>query len=66
LLDEVVADFEDGAIADEIVVRHPTLRLSDVFLVLSLYLLRRKEVEEYLTLRQRSQPGARMRPKPAA
>jgi uncharacterized protein (DUF433 family) len=66
LLDEVVAAFEDGAIADEIVNRYPSLRLSDVFLVLSFYLLHRKDVEAYLSRRQRSQPGARMRPKPAA
>lgn len=63
LLEQIIADFEDGAIADEIVNLHDGLRLSDVFLVLSYYLKHRKEVEAYLASRL---DGVKVKPKPAA
>lgn len=50
-LEEIAKDFESGATAEEIVSRHEQLRLSDVFLVLSYYLKRRKEVEDYLAIK---------------
>ncbi len=55
-LDEIIAMFEDGAIADEIVARHPGLRLKDVFLVLAFYLEDRAQVEQYLRSRAESKP----------
>ena len=64
-LEHIVADFEDGASAEEIVSRHGELRLTDVFLVLSFYLKKRRDVERYLLERQRPE-SARVRPKPAA
>lgn len=51
-LEAIVADYEDGASAEEIVDRHEELRLTDVFLVLSYYLKNRREVEAYLSGRQ--------------
>jgi uncharacterized protein (DUF433 family) len=63
LLEQIVEDFEGGAIADEIVNMHEGLRLSDVFLVLSFYLKHRRDLESYLASRQ---DGAKIRPKPAA
>ncbi len=63
-LEQVVADYEGGAIAEEIVARHDQLRLSDVFLVLSFYLKNRKEVEDYLAAK--TQKGPKTRPKSAA
>jgi len=59
LLEQIVADFEGGASAEEIVTRHDQLRLSDVFLVLSFYLKNRKDVEDYLALRRDKGPRAR-------
>ena len=51
-LDTVVYAFEEGATAEEIVQRYPSLRLADVYAVIGYYLRRRSEVEEYLRQRQ--------------
>lgn len=53
-LDTIVASFKDGATAEEIVYRYPTLHLADVYAVISYYLRRPKEVELYLRQRQKS------------
>ncbi len=47
-LDTVVAAFEDGATAEEIVQQYPSLQLADVYAVIGYYLRRRSEVEAYL------------------
>ena len=62
-LDVVVAVFEQGATPEEIVQDFPTLRLADVYAVLTYYFQHREAVEEYLqqrreeahTLRQRAE-----------
>ena len=51
-LDTVIATFTEGATAEEIVYRYPTLHLADVYAVLGYYLRRQKEVEAYLLKRQ--------------
>jgi len=51
-LDTVIAAFNEGATAEEIVYRYPTVQLADVYAVLSYYLRRPKEVEAYLQQRQ--------------
>ena len=51
-LDMVVAAFNEGATAEEIVSQYPTLHLADVYAVISYYLRRRAEVEAYLRQRQ--------------
>ena len=51
-LDTVIAAFKEGATAEEIVYRYPTLRLADVYAVLSYYLRRKQEIEDYLSRRQ--------------
>ena len=51
-LDTVVAAFNEGATAEEIVSQYPTLHLADVYAVISYYLRRRAEVEAYLRQRQ--------------
>ncbi|HVT14448.1 MAG TPA: hypothetical protein VHE55_19455 [Fimbriimonadaceae bacterium] len=66
LLEQIATEFEDGSSAEEIADRHERLRLSDVYLVLSFILKRRKEVEDYLELRRSMDPSERMRPRPAA
>lgn len=51
-LDTVVAAFEEGATAEEIVQQYPTLLLADVYSVIGYYLRRREEVDTYLRLRE--------------
>src|SRR5690349_3599670 len=51
-LDTVVAAFEEGATAEEIVLQYPALKLPDVYLVIGYYLRHRTEVEAYLQQRQ--------------
>jgi uncharacterized protein (DUF433 family) len=66
-LEQIVAEFEDGAIPDEIVFRHQELALGDVFLVLAFYMRYRKDLEDYLADRQAARrPKQKLRPKPAA
>jgi uncharacterized protein (DUF433 family) len=50
-LDTVVAAFLDGALAEEIVQRFPTLALADVYSVIGYYLRRKVEVDTYLAER---------------
>jgi uncharacterized protein (DUF433 family) len=51
-LDTVIAAFKEGAAAEEIVYRYPTLHLADVYAVLSYYLRRKQEIENYLHQRE--------------
>jgi uncharacterized protein (DUF433 family) len=51
-LDTVIAAFKEGATAEEIVCRYPTLHLADVYAVLSYYLRRKQEIETYLRQRE--------------
>jgi uncharacterized protein (DUF433 family) len=55
----VVAAFEEGATAEEIVQQYPSLHLADVYAVIGYYLRRRPEVEAYL--RQRQQKASEVR-----
>ena len=50
-LDTIIAAFKEGATAEEIVYRYPTIRLADVYAVLSYYLRRQKEIDDYLRQR---------------
>jgi uncharacterized protein (DUF433 family) len=50
-LDTVVEAFLEGATAEEIVQQYPSLELADVYSVISYYLKRRSEVDEYLKTR---------------
>ncbi len=52
-LDTVVGAFLDGATAEEIAHRYPSVALADVYLVIAYYLRHRPEVEEYLRTRRR-------------
>jgi uncharacterized protein (DUF433 family) len=55
-LDTVVAVFQQGATAEEIVYRYPSLNLADVYATIAFYLKHQSEVEAYLQQRrQRSQ-----------
>ncbi|KRT63301.1 MAG: protein of unknown function DUF433 [Candidatus Dadabacteria bacterium CSP1-2] len=58
-LDTIVAAFDEGATAEEIVQQYPSLLLADVYAVIGYYLRRRPEVEAYL--RQRQQQASEVR-----
>ena len=52
-LDSVVGAFLQGATAEDIVRKYPTLDLADVYAVFSYYLRRRAEVDTYLGEQER-------------
>jgi uncharacterized protein (DUF433 family) len=51
-LDTVVAVFQQGTTAEEIVYRYPSLKLADVYATIAFYLKHQPEVETYLERRQ--------------
>lgn len=51
-LDTLVGAFSDGATAEEIVQKYPSLKLADVYQVIGYYLRHPKEVEAYLQQRK--------------
>ena len=52
-LETVVAAFEQGATAEEIVQQYPSLPLADAYAVIGYYLRHRPEIETYLAERDR-------------
>jgi len=52
-LDTVVAAFQEGATAEQIVEQYPSLDLADVYSVIGYYLQRRTDVDAYLRDRAR-------------
>src|SRR5437764_1234165 len=61
LLELVVRAFQDGATPEAIVQRYSTLTLSDVYAVIAYYLRHRRDVEEYLSGRERQAEASRCR-----
>ena len=59
-LDTVVAIFNQGLTAEEIVYRYPVLKLSDVYSTISFYLNHQQEVAEYLQQRQQQAQEIRL------
>jgi len=51
-MDTLVAAFNEGATAEEIVQQYPSLELGDVYTVIGYYLHNRAEVEQYLERRR--------------
>ena len=51
-LDTLVAVFHQGATAEKIVYRYPSLNLADVYALIAFYLKHQSEVETYLQQRQ--------------
>ncbi|WOB42416.1 DUF433 domain-containing protein [Thermoleptolyngbya oregonensis NK1-22] len=51
-LDTVVAVFQQGSTAEEIVYRYPSLKLADVYATIAFYLNNAEAVERYLQQRQ--------------
>ncbi len=60
-LDSVVGAFLQGATAEDIVRKYPTLNLADVYAVLSFYLRRRADVDAYLREQEREAVAIRRR-----
>jgi uncharacterized protein (DUF433 family) len=50
-LDTILTAFQQGSSAEEIVLKFPSLRLTDVYSVITYYLWHRQEVDEYLQRR---------------
>ena len=51
-LDTLVAAFEAGATAEEMVQQYPSVALADVYSVIAYYLRHQAEIQAYLTKRQ--------------
>jgi uncharacterized protein (DUF433 family) len=51
-LDNIVSVFNQGATAEEIVNRYPSLNLADVYATIAFYLKHQSEVEAYVQQRQ--------------
>lgn len=51
-LDTVIAAFDEGATAEEIVYRYPSLKLADIYAVIAFYLNNQQEVAIYLQQRK--------------
>ena len=51
-LDTVVYAFNEGANAEEILERYPSLQLADIYSVIAYYLRHRREVDAYLKDRE--------------
>lgn len=58
-LDTVVAVFQQGVTAEEIVYRYPSLKLADVYATIAFYLNHQPEVEAYLQERQQKYQAIR-------
>jgi uncharacterized protein (DUF433 family) len=52
LLELVIRAFQDGASAESVVQRYPTLLLSDVYIIIGYYLRHHEAVEAYLNRRE--------------
>ncbi|MEH1832106.1 MAG: DUF433 domain-containing protein [Nostoc sp.] len=59
-LDTVVAVFKQGATAEEIVYRYPSLNLADVYATIAFYLNHQPEVEAYLQQRRQQSQEIRV------
>ncbi len=51
-LDTIVTAFQQGSSAEEVVLKFPTLQLTDVYSVITYYLWHRQEVDNYLQQRR--------------
>jgi uncharacterized protein (DUF433 family) len=58
-LDTLVAAFEAGATAEEIVQQYPSVALADAYAVIAYYLRHRAELAEYLDRRSEQATAAR-------
>jgi uncharacterized protein (DUF433 family) len=53
-LDSVISAFKKGSAAEEILLKYPSLNLTDIYATITYYLWRRDSVEEYLESRHQA------------
>ena len=58
-LDTVIAAFNNGSAAEEIVLKYPSLALKDVYSVIAYYLWHQQEIDRYLKERRQAADDAR-------
>jgi len=58
-LDTLVAAFDAGATAEEMVQQYPSVALADAYSVIAYYLRHQSEIREYITRRQHQAAGVR-------
>ena len=58
-LETVIAAFEAGCSAEEILLKYPSLDLTDIYAVITYYLWHREEVGKYLQRRQHEAQAVR-------
>src|SRR2546430_1056088 len=58
-LDTVIGAFHNGCAAEEILLKYPSLNLTDIYAVITYYLWSREEVEGYLEERRRVEEAVR-------
>lgn len=52
-LDTIIGAFNNGCAAEEILLKYPSLNLTDIYAVITYYLWHREEVEAYIEERHR-------------
>jgi hypothetical protein len=60
-LETVINAFKSGCAAEEILLKYPSLNLTDIYAVITYYLWSREEVEAYLEERRRAEEVVRRR-----
>jgi len=58
-LDTVIAAFNNGCAAEEILLKYPALKLTDIYAVITYYLWHREAVEAYLEERRQLEENVR-------
>jgi len=59
-LDSVIHAFNNGSSAEEILLKYPSLNLTDIYAVITYYLWHRSEIDAYLKGRQREADEVRL------
>ena len=59
-LETIVNAFKTGSTAEEILLKYPSLNLTDIYAVITYYLWSREEVEAYLEERRRLEETVRL------
>jgi uncharacterized protein (DUF433 family) len=58
-LETIINAFKSGSAAEEILLKYPSLTLTDIYAVITYYLWSREEVEAYLEKRRRVEEAVR-------
>ena len=58
-LETIINAFKSGSVAEEILLKYPSLNLTDIYAIITYYLWSREEVETYLEERRRVEEAVR-------